>query len=211
MNLIVNKVKQLEVVHDTDRYGVIKLASGASVSKDRLTVLTNTELLEHFLDISFVCAVEYGSHNSPAEMLCGKSEVDLKNLTDIHSGRNTQRVKNDIKRSAVLKEGHILLRKNTGNNTLVSVTACHLVADRKLTLLSNVATNYLVYAGAELVAVLSCEHLNVYDDTVLTVRHTQGGVSDFLSLFTEDSTEKSFFGGKLGLSLGSNLTDENIA
>ena len=211
MDLIVNKVEQLEVVHDTDRYGVIKLASGASVGKDRLTVLTDTEILEHFLDIRFVCAVEYWSHNSPAEMLCGKSEVDLKNLTDIHSGRNAQRVKNDIKRGAVLKEWHILLRKNTGNNTLVSVAACHLVADRKLTLLSNVATNYLVYAGAELVAVLSCEYLNVYDDTVLTVRHTQRGISDFLSLFTEDSTKKSFFGGKLGFSLGSNLTDEDIA
>ena len=53
------------------------------------------------------------------------------------------------------------------------MTACHLIADRKLTLLSNVATNHLVYAGAELVAVFSCEHLNVNDDTVLTVRHTK--------------------------------------
>ena len=120
-----------------------------------------------------MCTVEYGSHDSPAEMLSGKSEVNLKNLTDIHSGRNAQRVKNDVKRCTVLKERHILLRKNTGNNALISVTACHLITDGKLTLLSDVAANNLVYAGAELVAVFSCEYFNINDNTVLAVRYTK--------------------------------------
>ena len=39
---------------------------------------------------------------------------------------------------AVRQERHILLRKNTGNDTLVSVTARHLIADGNLALLCDV-------------------------------------------------------------------------
>ena len=38
MDLIVNEVVQLEVVHDTDRYGVIERFAGASVVKNGLAV-----------------------------------------------------------------------------------------------------------------------------------------------------------------------------
>lgn len=58
--------------------------------------------------------------------------MDLKHLPDVHSRGNAEGVKNDIERLAVFKEGHILLRKNAGYNTLVSVAAGHLVADRDL-------------------------------------------------------------------------------
>ena len=40
---------------------------------------------------------------------------------------------------AVRQERHILLRQNAGNDTLVAVTACHLIADRDLTLLRDIA------------------------------------------------------------------------
>ena len=81
--------------------------------------------------------------------------MHLKHLTDIHSGRNAQRIKNDIERSSVGKERHILGRKYSRNDTLITVTARHLVADRYLTLLSEINANNLVYTGGKLVAVFT--------------------------------------------------------
>ena len=93
----------------------------------------------------------------PAEMLRRIAEVHFEHLTDIHTGGNAQGVEHDIERRAVRKEGHILLRKYSGNNTLVTVAACHLIADGDLTLLGDIAADDLVDAGCELVAVLAGE------------------------------------------------------
>ena len=62
-------------------------------------------------------------------------------LSDVHSGRYTQRIQHDIKRTSVWKEWHILNRKYTGNDTLVTMTSGHLITDRDLSLLSDVDTN----------------------------------------------------------------------
>ena len=109
MNLVIDKVEKLEVIHDADRYGVIKASARASVGEDGLAVLTQTRLTEGFTDIGLMCAVKDGGFNLISEMLRGKAEVNLEHLTDIHSGRNAQRIKHYIKRSAVGQEGHILL------------------------------------------------------------------------------------------------------
>ena len=111
MNLIVNKVEQLEVIHDADGDGIVKLSAGASVVKHRLTVLSESRLLERFADIFLVRAVKDGGLYLVAQMLRGKAEMHLEHLTDIHSGGNAQGVEHDIERRAVRKEGHILLRK----------------------------------------------------------------------------------------------------
>ena len=42
------------------------------------------------------------------------------------------------------------------------------------------------------------------------MRHAQRGVTNLTCFFTEDGTQKSFFGGKLGLAFRGNLTDQNI-
>ena len=91
------------------------------------------------------------------------------------------------------------------------MTARHLVADGKLTLLGDVAANNLVNAGAELVAVLSCEYFNVNNDTRFAVRQLEGCVANVAGLFAEDRAKQSFFCGELGFTLGCNLTNENIA
>ena len=41
----------------------------------------------------------------------------------------------------VSQEWHIFLRQDSGNNTLITMTTCHLIADRNLTFLSDVAAN----------------------------------------------------------------------
>ena len=111
VNLIVNKVEQLEVIHDADGDGVIELSAGTSVVEYRLAVLSESRLLERFADILLVRAVEDGSLDLVAQMLRGKAEMHFEHLTDIHSGGNAQGVEHDIERRAVRKEGHILLRK----------------------------------------------------------------------------------------------------
>ena len=78
--------------------------------------------------------------------------MDLEHLTDVHTGRNAQRVQHDIERRTVGQEGHILLRQDAGDNALVAVTAGHLVARLDLAALRDVNAHDHVHAGAELVA-----------------------------------------------------------
>ena len=86
--------------------------------------------------------------------------MDLKYLTDVHTGRYAERVKNDVKRTTVRKERHILYRKYAGNYTLVTVTTGHLVTYGDLTFLSDVDSYGLVYARSKLIAIFSCKYLS---------------------------------------------------
>ena len=96
----------------------------------------------------------------------------LEHLTYIHSGRHAHRVEDDVERSSVRKERHILGRKYSRNDALVSVAARHLVADRNLTLLSDIDTDDLVHSGRKLILILSRKDLDVDDDTRFAVRQS---------------------------------------
>ena len=90
------------------------------------------------------------------------------------------------------------------------MTTRHLVAHRDLSLLSNIAANELVNSGRKLIAVLTGEYLNINNNAGLTVRDLKGVVSYFLCLLTENSSQESFLGSKLGLALRCYLTDKDI-
>ena len=68
-----------------------------------------------------------------------------------------------------------------------------------------------VYAGGKLVAVLAGELPDIDDYSVFAVRNAERSIAHVSRLLAEDRAEKSFLGGKLGLSLRSYLTDENVA
>ena len=114
MDLIVNQMMKLEVVHDTDGYGVVECLAGASVIKDGLAVddlelrlsglgigdlaglltvniLTREDVAPHsrhlhaLKNVLFVCAVKHGGHDLPSQLTGSNSEVDLKHLTDVHT------------------------------------------------------------------------------------------------------------------------------
>ena len=72
--------------------------------------------------------------------------MDLKHLSDVHTGRHAQRVQHNVQRTSVWQERHIFHRKHAGNDTLVSVTSGHLVTHGDLSLLSDVDADCLVYA-----------------------------------------------------------------
>ena len=113
MDFIVNEVMQLEVVHISDCNRVVEVFASSAVLKPCLAVLTEPCLLERLENVRFVSAVKYRRHNMPAKSLSGISEVNLKHLSDVHTRRNAERVKNNVKRSTVRQERHILNRKNS--------------------------------------------------------------------------------------------------
>ena len=117
MDFVVYEVMQLEVVHISHRRAVFKRLARSSVVKlylaVNLTVLIyKSALLEQSLYILLVRTVEHGGCNLPVEHMRDKSEVNLENLSDVHTRRNAERIKNYLKRSSVCKEGHILLGKH---------------------------------------------------------------------------------------------------
>ena len=136
--------------------------------------------------------------------------MDLKNLSDVHTGRNAKGVEHDIERSSVGKERHIFNGKNAGNDTLVSVTTCHLITDGDLSLLSDIYSYAHIYAGRKFIGIVLGKYLGIDNCSVLTVRNLKGSIPYFSGLLTEDRTQQSLLCGKLGLSLGSNTSDKDV-
>ena len=104
-------------------------------------------------DVILTGRVKDGGHHLDAAGLGCIAQVDLQNLTDVHTGRNAQGVQHDVQLGAVGQVRHIFLGQNAGDNTLVAVTACHLVADADLALLGDIAADHFPDAGLQLVAV----------------------------------------------------------
>ena len=120
---------KLKVIHVAHSYGGLELLAGSSVYKLGFAVVRPFKLCKIYLCgvfagklvfmllsivievayIFLVNAVEYGGHYLPAQSSCNVAQMHFKNLSDVHTGRNAQRVKHDIQRCAVGQEGHILL------------------------------------------------------------------------------------------------------
>ena len=79
VDLIVDQMMELEVVHITYGNGVIEGTAGTSVVEDSLAVLAEACLLEQCADVAFLGAVEYGSCNVDAQSLCGVAQMDFEN------------------------------------------------------------------------------------------------------------------------------------
>ena len=162
------------------------------------------------LNIFLVCAVENRSGYVKSKCCCCKAQVDLQHLSDVHTGRHTQRIQHDVQRTSVRQERHILYRKYTGNDTLVSVTTSHLIADRDFSLLCDVDADCLVYSRRKFVAVFTGKYFGVHDDTILTVRYFQGSITYFSCFLAKDGTEQTLLCGQLGFPLRSYFSDQNI-
>ena len=211
MNLVVDKVSKFKVVHVADRYTVFERFARAAVEKLNFAVFGKSVFLQKLFDVVFGRAVEYGGCDLPVKHFRDKSQVNFKNLTDIHTGRNAQRVQHDLQRRTVCHKRHVFFGKNAGHDAFVTVTARHLVADRNLTFLRDIYAHLFVDAGSKLVPVLSCEDFHVDNDTAFAVRHTEGRIAHFSCFIAENCTKKSFFGRKFGFALRGDFTDENVA
>ena len=137
--------------------------------------------------------------------------MGLKDLTKVHAAWDTQRVQNDVNRSSVLHERHILNRKNLCDNTLVAVTASKLVTLGDLALLGDVNNNSAVHPGSELVAVLCVKYLDANDGSALAVWDLQRGVAHLSALLVEDRAKQSLLCRELSLTLRGYLSDQDVS
>src|SRR5208283_54000 len=97
------------------------------------------------------------------------------------------------------------------DHALVPVPSGQLVAVGDLALLGHVHPDQLVHAGRQLVAVLPGEHADADDLALFAVRDLQAGVPDLARLLAEDRAQQPLLRGQLGLALGSDLADQDVA
>src|SRR6516165_8571575 len=138
-------------------------------------------------------------------------EVGLQDLADVHPARDAERVEHDVHRGAVLEERHVLHRQDLRDHALVPVPAGQLVAVGDLALLGHVHPDQLVHARRQLVAVLAGEHADADDLAFLAVRDLEAGVADLTGLLAEDRAQQPLLGRQLGLALGRDLADQDVA
>src|ERR1700686_3607318 len=119
-----------------------------------------------------------------AQLLGGPAEMRLKNLADVHTRRNTERIENDLDRSAVRHVRHVFLRHDAGDDALVAVAPGHLVADGKLALHGDVGLDQLDDARGQLVALFELV-LALLGDLAEHVDLPRGHFLDFLDLLDE--------------------------
>ena len=162
-------------------------------------------------DIQLIGTVKHGGGHVEAQGSGSQGQMNLQYLSNVHTGRHAQRIQHDIQRTSVGQVRHIFHRQNPGNHTLVTVTACHLVAHGNLSLLCNIDTDRHIHAGGQLITVLPGKHLGVHHNAVLAVRHFQGRIPHLSGLLAEDGPQQPLLCGKLGLSLGRHLAHQNIA
>ena len=71
----------------------------------------------------------------------------FQNLADVHTGRHTQRIQNDLHRRSVREMRHVFFLHDLGDDALVAVTAGHLVTDGQFAFGSDVNLHRLDDAG----------------------------------------------------------------
>src|SRR5258708_5822310 len=119
-----------------------------------------------------------------AQLLGGPAEVRLKNLPDVHTRRNAERIENDLDRSAVGHVRHVFLRHDARDDALVAVAAGHFVADRELALHSDVDLDQLDDAWGQFVALAELL-LALFGDLAQHVDLARGHLLDFFDLLDE--------------------------
>ena len=113
MNLVIYQMVELEHIHISNCYRIIKPFAGSAVAETQLSCSRIPAFVEKLDNVFFGCTVEYRGGNIPALLLCSKAEMNLQYLSYIHSGRYTQRIEHYLKRLTVFQEWHIFLRKDS--------------------------------------------------------------------------------------------------
>ena len=242
MNLIIHQVVQLQDVLVAHRNRVrerlarttVNQTCLAGASNQTIAVTVRIRVIHQVEELILMSAVEHGGRqagrsgflrevrhilqprrvtlNLPT-LLSEPAGVNLKHLADVHTTRDAQRVQNDINGSTVFQEGHVFNRQDLGNNALVTVATCELVAVGNLTLLRNVHAHKLVNTRGQIVFIVAfaVEDANADHGTGFTVGNLQRSVTNFAGLLAEDCAQQAFFRGQLGLALGGYLTDQDVA
>src|SRR5579864_3828220 len=211
VDLVLDQVRELEHVDHAHRHRLVELLAGAAVSQPDLAVRRQPGPLQLGHDGLHRRTVEDGRGDLDAQRVRHPTQVGLEDLAQVHAARHAERVQNDVDRGAVRQVRHVLRGHDPGDHALVAVAARHLVAGRDLPLLGDVDPDHLVDAGAQLVLVVAGEDLHVDHDSALAVRHAQARVAHLARLLAEDRAEQPLLGRQLGLALGRDLADQDVA
>src|SRR6478672_6231994 len=241
VDLVVHQVVELQDVHVAHGHRVRERLAGAAVEQPRLAGAADEALavarlrgrVEQARDLLLARTVEHrgsdaGARLGRARVLRdeagpvglaldvpaaggGPAEVDLQDLADVHTTGDTERVEHDVDGRAVLEERHVLDRQDLGDDALVAVTAGELVTVGDLALVRDVDAHELVDTRGKVVALLLVEDLHADDRAGLAVGDLQGGVTDLAGLLTEDGAQQALLRGQLGLALGRDLADQQVA
>ncbi len=174
MHLVVDKVVQLEEVHNADRNRVLEIFACLAVARHDFRRNREPRLLELLFDLLLRRRLEDVACVPFIQGTGCPPQFGLHNLPDIHPRRNAQRVEADIERRAVFEIGHVLDGKHAGDNTFVAVAACHLIAFFKLALDGDKHFDGFFDAGREIVIVGAGHALDIDDRTLDAMRHAQG-------------------------------------
>ena len=94
---------------------------------------------------------------------CGPAQVCFQDLADIHTRRHAKRVEYDLNRRSIRQVRHVLFRQNTCDDTLVAVTAGHLIANAQFAFHRDENLDHLDHARRQFVALLELGDLLVVD------------------------------------------------
>ena len=167
--------------------------------------------IESVHNIIFICTVKHGSSHIETKSFCSKGQMDFQYLSNVHTGRHTERIEYDIQRPAIGQIGHIFHRQHSGNNTFISMTSRHLIAYRNLSLLGNINTHSLIYARRQFIPVFPRKHFCIHYNTIFTMRHFQGCIPHFTSLFSKDRPQQPLLRCQLCLPFGGHFPHKDIA
>ena len=151
VHLVLDHVAQLQHVDHAHSGRLVETVARAAVVQVCLAVAGQPCLVGPFVQVVQTGSVEDRSSKFLAKFAAGPSEHGLEYLTQVHTRRHTQRVQHDVHGSSVGQERHVFLTHHAADDTLVTVTSCHLVTYADLTLLGNVHLGHLHDAGGKLV------------------------------------------------------------
>src|SRR5277367_4878872 len=119
-----------------------------------------------------------------AQLFRSPAEMRFENLSDVHTGRNAERVQHDFYRRAIRHVRHIFLGNDARDDALVTVASGHLVAHGKLALHGDVALHQLDHAGRQFVALLQLSDAFI-GDLAQHIDLARGHFFDLDDLFDE--------------------------
>src|SRR6476619_2164638 len=220
VDLVLDEVVELEHVDVADGDRPVEQLAGPPVAEIDLAVLRERHRLavdhvrrgaELGLDVVLGGAVNDRRGRLLALLVERPPEVGLQDLADVQPARHAERVEDDVDGRAVRQERHVLGGQDLGDDALVAVAAGHLVADRDLALLGDRHADQPVDPGLEVVVELAPELADLDHLATLAVGQAQRAVLHLARLLTEDRPQESLLCRQLGLALGRDLADEDVA
>jgi hypothetical protein len=107
VNLIFNHVVKFQDVHVANCNILLKRLTGATVVEFHFARLLKACFDQLFFNLTFGCACKWRANCLIVEGICSKSQVQFKNLSEVHTGWNAERCQNDIDWLTVLAIRHI--------------------------------------------------------------------------------------------------------